>query len=93
MINFLKIENFINYKLIFKDEFFFWGYGFQQGVVFWGKGNVLLFFCDVDVYFIVEFLNRCRIYFIFGVKVYYFVVFSLYNFMIVYGGLFFFFMN
>jgi len=86
MKNVSKAENFSDYKLVFTDKPFSRGYGLQQGAVAWEKGNVLMFFCDVDVFFTAGFLERCRFYSTPGVKVYYPVVFSLYNPMIVYGG-------
>ena len=86
MNNVSMAENFTDYQLIFTDEPFSRGYGLQQGALSWEKGNVLMFFCDVDVYFTASFLSRCRFYSTPGVKVYYPVVFSLYNPVIVYGG-------
>lgn len=32
-----------------------------MGARAWEKGEVLMFFCDVDVYFTAEFLNSCRL--------------------------------
>eukprot|EP00794_Sanderia_malayensis_P017741 gene17741-19515_t len=79
-------ENFKDYKVIFTSQEFSRGAGLQKGAQIWEGGNVLLFFCDVDVYFKSEFLERCRMHSAPGKKVYYPIVFSQYNPMITYGG-------
>eukprot|EP00794_Sanderia_malayensis_P017749 gene17749-19523_t len=79
-------ENFKDYKVIFTSQEFSRGAGLQKGAQIWEGGNVLLFFCDVDVYFKSEFLERCRMHSAPGRKVYYPIVFSQYNPMITYGG-------
>lgn len=80
-------EDFSNYTLIPVDEEFSRGRGLDIGAHAWKKGDVLMFFCDVDIYFTLEFLNTCRLQSAPNKKVFYPVVFSLYNPAIVYGNL------
>lgn len=80
-------ESFSNYTLIPVDEEFSRGRGLDIGAHAWNKGNVLMFFCDVDIHFTLEFLNTCRLHTSPNKKVFYPVVFSLYNPAIVYGNL------
>lgn len=53
--------NFHNYTLVSLNEEFNRGRGLDMGARAWEKGEVLMFFCDVDVYFTAEFLNSCRL--------------------------------
>lgn len=86
LANISKAQNFTNYKFVFSNRTFSRGLGLQKGALAWDNGNALLFFCDVDIYFTPDFLERCRFYSSPGQQVYYPIVFSLYNPMIVYGG-------
>ena len=79
-------ENFKNYKLLFEDGPFSRGVGLQKGVLSWEKGNNIMFFCDVDMFFTPDFLERCRFYTEPGQMVYYPIIFSFYNPEIVYNG-------
>lgn len=54
-------ENFSNYTLIPVDEEFSRGRGLDIGAHAWKRGDVLMFFCDVDIHFSLEFLNMCRL--------------------------------
>ncbi|XP_056147294.1 chondroitin sulfate N-acetylgalactosaminyltransferase 2 isoform X2 [Lampris incognitus] len=80
-------ESFSNYTLIPVDEEFSRGRGLDIGAHAWKSGDVLMFFCDVDIHFTLEFLNTCRLHSSPNKKVFYPVVFSLYNPAIVYGNL------
>lgn len=54
-------ESFSNYTLIPVDEEFSRGRGLDIGAHAWKRGDVLMFFCDVDIHFTLEFLNTCRL--------------------------------
>lgn len=58
---FYREESFSNYTLIPVDEEFSRGRGLDIGAHAWKKGDVLMFFCDVDIHFTLEFLNTCRL--------------------------------
>uniref|UniRef100_A0A3B5AVF0 Hexosyltransferase n=1 Tax=Stegastes partitus TaxID=144197 RepID=A0A3B5AVF0_9TELE len=78
--------NFKNYTLLQLDEEFSRGRGLDVGARAWKGGNVLLFFCDVDIYFNADFLNTCRLNTQPGKKVFYPVLFSQYNPTLIYGS-------
>ncbi|XP_029372242.1 chondroitin sulfate N-acetylgalactosaminyltransferase 1 [Echeneis naucrates] len=78
--------NFKNYTLLQLDEEFSRGRGLDIGARAWKGGNVLLFFCDVDIYFTADFLNSCRLNTQPGQKVFYPVLFSQYNPALIYGS-------
>ncbi|MFT7805730.1 chondroitin sulfate N-acetylgalactosaminyltransferase 2 [Arapaima gigas] len=80
-------DSFSNYTLIPVNEEFSRGRGLDIGAHAWKKGDVLMFFCDVDVYFTAEFLNTCRLNTSPNKRVFYPVLFSLYNPAIVYGNM------
>ena len=79
-------KKFKDYKLISAQRPFSRGAGLQKGVLAWEKGNNIMFFCDVDVLFTPDFLERCRLYTESGKMVYYPIVYSLYNPNVVYNG-------
>ncbi|XP_046864138.1 uncharacterized protein LOC124458086 [Xenia sp. Carnegie-2017] len=58
----------------------------EKGVHSWENGNDIMFFCDVDMYFDTAFLDRCRFYTEPGKMVYFPIVFSLYNPILIHGG-------
>lgn len=78
--------NFKNFTLLQLDEEFSRGRGLDVGARAWKGGNVLLFFCDVDIYFTADFLNTCRLNTQSGKKVFYPVLFSQYNPTLIYGS-------
>ncbi|XP_062334061.1 chondroitin sulfate N-acetylgalactosaminyltransferase 1 [Osmerus eperlanus] len=75
-----------NYTLLQLEEEFSRGRGLDVGARSWKGGNVLLFFCDVDIYFTTDFLNTCRLNTQPGKRVFYPVLFSQYNPSLIYGG-------
>lgn len=56
-----RTANFRNFTFIQLNGEFSRGKGLDVGARFWKRSNVLLFFCDVDIYFTSEFLNTCRL--------------------------------
>uniref|UniRef100_G3PV53 Hexosyltransferase n=1 Tax=Gasterosteus aculeatus TaxID=69293 RepID=G3PV53_GASAC len=78
--------HFKNFTLLQLDEEFSRGRGLDVGARAWKGGNVLLFFCDVDIYFTADFLNTCRLNTQPGKKVFYPVLFSQYNPTLIYGS-------
>ncbi|XP_053434655.1 chondroitin sulfate N-acetylgalactosaminyltransferase 1 [Nycticebus coucang] len=80
-----KAANFRNFTFIPLNGEFSRGKGLDVGARSWKGSNVLLFFCDVDIYFTSEFLNTCRLNTQPGKKVFYPVLFSQYNPGIIYG--------
>lgn len=80
-----KAANFRNFTFIQLNGEFSRGKGLDVGARFWKGSNVVLFFCDVDIYFTSEFLNTCRLNTQPGKKVFYPVLFSQYNPGIIYG--------
>ncbi|NWI67888.1 CGAT1 acetylgalactosaminyltransferase, partial [Todus mexicanus] len=80
-----RSANFKNFTFIQLNEEFSRGKGLDVGARFWKGNNVVLFFCDVDIYFTAEFLNSCRLNTQPGKKVFYPVLFSQYNPSIIYG--------
>ncbi|XP_043845175.1 chondroitin sulfate N-acetylgalactosaminyltransferase 1 [Dromiciops gliroides] len=80
-----KAANFRNFTFIQLNGEFSRGKGLDVGARVWKGSNVLLFFCDVDIYFTSDFLNTCRLNTQPGKKVFYPVLFSQYNPGIIYG--------
>ncbi|XP_054847049.1 chondroitin sulfate N-acetylgalactosaminyltransferase 1 [Eublepharis macularius] len=80
-----RSAHFRNFTFIQLNEEFSRGKGLDVGARVWKGGNVILFFCDVDIYFTAEFLTTCRLNTQPGKKVFYPVLFSQYNPSLVYG--------
>ncbi|NWQ81785.1 CGAT1 acetylgalactosaminyltransferase, partial [Columbina picui] len=80
-----KSANFKNFTFVQLNEEFSRGKGLDVGARVWKGNNVVLFFCDVDIYFTAEFLNSCRLNTQPGKKVFYPVLFSQYNPSIIYS--------
>lgn len=76
---------FHNYELLLLKENFSREQGIKYAAGHWKKGNVVMLFCDVDIVFKDYFIERCRMNSHPGKRVYFPVVFSLYNPKLVYA--------
>lgn len=80
IIDRVKAVGFGDVKLVLVTGTFSRGQALQAGVQAWTHSrDVLMFFCDVDVWFTTEYLDRCRRHTVAGQRVYYPIVFSLFN--------------
>ncbi|XP_077999395.1 chondroitin sulfate N-acetylgalactosaminyltransferase 1-like [Glandiceps talaboti] len=77
-------NNFKQFRLLNLNGEFSRGRGLEEGAKSWQGENTILFFCDVDIAFTLDSLERCRLHSQAGKKVYYPIVFSLFNPAIVY---------
>ena len=68
-----------DYKFLTIKGNFSRGRGFTYGAKQWDKGNVLMFFSDVDIVFDRGFINRCRLNASPGGKAYYPILWTFYN--------------
>ena len=74
-----KAIDYKDFLFIEKNGNFSRGGGLLAGSQAWSRGNVLMYFCDVDIHFKIDFLQRCRLNSAPAAKVYYPIVFSMYN--------------
>ena len=74
-----KEHGYTDYAVVEKEGNFTRGKGLLAGVEAWKGGNVLMFFCDVDIHLKPHFFQKCRLHTAPSERVYYPIVFSLYN--------------
>lgn len=75
-----------DYKFLTLEGDFSRGRGLMFGARQWKRGNILMFFCDVDIVFDHGFLDRCRWYTGSRKKAYYPILWSFYNPEIIYAN-------